>query len=242
MGEARRGGRSLSSASIACRKPGVPGTTTSSGLRKSPRLSRWVARESERSSIASCVDPEGCCAQSDSTLVVRHPPLGNGRSPVEKTVACSVVVRSDSGTERIDNTFAGTNVPNRRSSRLRRRDIGRRRRRYRNTESPKVHVLVVVAVPAAVFLFKMEREPRAAFYGDVFGSRKYGLMGIIAATRSAIDAPSGLLVAVDSEFDRSRPAAVAFLVGEDCIQLQTLVAKVRRYLIERDRCSFIGCS
>src|SRR5438874_9442627 len=75
-------------------------------------------------------------------------------------------------------------------------------RRDREAEAAEVVVLVVVAVPAAVVLHKVELDLAAIGQLDRLVGHEDGLAGLISPAGADIRAPGGLVLAVDGKFDR----------------------------------------
>src|SRR5262249_19833293 len=90
--------------------------------------------------------------------------------------------------------------------------------RDRESEAAQVIVLIVVAVPAAVVLSKLEREDGALFKLDRLFEYKHGLSRYVATARTDIDAPGGVVFAVDRVLNSPGDALLPRLVVEDCFE------------------------
>ena len=106
---------------------------------------------------------------------------------------------------------------------------------HRKAEAAEIVVHVLVAVPAAVIVLEMELQHRAVGEGDVGGGDEDGLAILIAAARASIDAPGGVLLAIDGEFDRAGDAPPVRLVVEVRLEHPLLVGVVSGGFGELDR-------
>src|SRR5215469_9168803 len=77
-------------------------------------------------------------------------------------------------------------------------------------EAAKIIVLIVVAVPAAGVLAKIERQDRAAIVLNRLGGVEDCFPRLIAKTRTRVNAPRSFVLPVDGVFDR---AGNALLIG-----------------------------
>ena len=81
----------------------------------------------------------------------------------------------------------------------------------------------------------MELQHCAVGEGDVGGGDEDGLAILIAAARASIDAPGGVLLAIDGEFDRAGDAPPVRLVVEVRLEHPLLVGVVSGGFGELDR-------
>ena len=148
-------------------------------------------------------------------------PFGHGRPPI-----------AEQRRRLLGRSFRGRYLHDR--AHIRRQRIGNRilGRRHREAEAAQVVVLIVVAVPAAVVLHELEREPHAAGRFERLVEREHRLARHVAAAGADVDAPGRQIVAVVREFDRPRHAPLAAAVVEHLIQLALGRIHVRRRLAE----------
>ena len=191
--------RAASSArSSGCRNAGTPGVTSSAGSRKSPRSSRCVSRGSSRSTSTSCVVPARMTLPQRLDPPIRFLPLGHGRPPVAEHASPSA-----------RRALGGWHRQDRRARRpAADRPTAFSARGDREAEAAEVVVLVVVAVPAAVILHELERQPHAAGSFERLLEHEHGLARHVAAAGADVDAPGRVVVAVDgiTRSARSRAA------------------------------------
>src|SRR5262249_21158566 len=78
--------------------------------------------------------------------------------------------------------------------------------------------LVVVAIPAAMVLRQAKRQDRSTGMSDRHRCREDGLSWNVAPTRSHVDAPGRLILAVDGEADRPGHAFLLALIIKNRIE------------------------
>src|SRR4030095_16151675 len=104
---------------------------------------------------------------------------------------------------------------------------GPRRGRHREPEAAEVVVHVVVRVPAAVLLAQVEREERAAREAQRPLRHEDGLAVLVAPAGARVDAPRGVILAVDRVLDGARHALLAGEVVEVGLEVARLVGVIR---------------
>jgi hypothetical protein len=95
---------------------------------------------------------------------------------------------------------------------------GRLRRGQRNAEPAEQIILMVVTVPAAVVLRERDRKRRWAVDVDRFLESKYRIARLIAAAVACVDAPGGLVLAIDRKLYRADDALPTGAVVERRLQ------------------------
>src|SRR5687767_9439917 len=98
--------------------------------------------------------------------------------------------------------------------------------RYAQAKTAQIVVHVIVAVPAAVILREPEREDRAITEADGFFGNEYGFAVLISAAGAGVDAPGGVVIAIDGHFDRAGDAIVGGLVVEVRFELALRIAVI----------------
>ena len=176
-----------------CRTAGTPGETSLPGLSQSPRLSIAVVRLRSRAIKVRAVVPSGHCLQRASIRVVGLLEFGDGRPPVGEDDGLLGGRPPGGGMARISRTLPRERVGD--------RVLGGR---HAQAEPAEVALLVVVVVPAAVLAHQVERQDRAGGEGDLLLGDEDRLTVRVAAAGAGVDAPGGVLLAVDGEFDPAR--------------------------------------
>ena len=95
--------------------------------------------------------------------------------------------------------------------------VRRRPRGAGNREAKPADVvgLVVVAVPAAMILGEIERQQNVAWIRDGRLRQENGLAGLVSETRTHVDSPRRLVLAIDRKFCLSGHPALSALIIKD---------------------------
>ena len=109
---------------------------------------------------------------------------------------------------------------------------GTRGRRHRQAEPAEVAVLVIVGVPAAVVLLQVERQDRARGERQRLLGREHRLARHVAAAGAGVDAPGGLLLAIDGEGGGAGDPLLLALVVEVLLQVALGIRVIREGLDE----------
>ena len=107
-------------------------------------------------------------------------------------------------------------------------------RGHAQAEPAEVGLLVVVVVPASVLAHEAEREDRAGGEGDVLLGDEDRLSVGVATAGAGVDAPGGVLLAVDGELDPAGDPLAARPVVERGLEVAVLVRVVGRRLDQLD--------
>src|SRR5262249_10888037 len=161
-----------------------------------------------RGCMASCDVPGGGCFQSSSIFSLASFHSGTVVRQKLKIAACWAGERASRGVARAKRAAAG-----------RRSALASPAGGTLDAKAAGLVVLIVIAVPAAVVLRQLEFQLRSARKLNRLFEHKYGLARHIAAAGADIDAPRGVVLAIDRVRDRPGHPLLVLLIVENRHQL-----------------------